>query len=181
MYGIGFKKEFWSEFKSRFGIKRIAEFYGATESNIYLRMKNISQLDRSIHQIFISKIVNITNREGSCGFLPYYYGIFLRLLYPAVVIKVDPITLEPVRNRKGLCKLIGPGDTGVIIGRHEKNNPIRDFKGYTSAEETKRNLIHDIVSPGDSGFLSRDLLEMDKFGNLYFKDRTGDTFRWKGI
>jgi fatty-acyl-CoA synthase len=42
MYGIGFKKEFWSEFKSRFGIKKIAEFYGATESNIYLRMKNIS-------------------------------------------------------------------------------------------------------------------------------------------
>jgi acyl-CoA synthetase (AMP-forming)/AMP-acid ligase II len=38
MYGLGFRKEFWKEFKTRFVIRNICEFYGATESNIFLRM-----------------------------------------------------------------------------------------------------------------------------------------------
>lgn len=25
-----------------------------------------------------------------------------------------------------------------------------------------------------------DILEMDEYGYMYFRDRTGDTFRWKG-
>lgn len=29
-------------------------------------------------------------------------------------------------------------------------------------------------------YLSGDILVMDEEGYLYFKDRTGDTFRWKG-
>jgi acyl-coenzyme A synthetase/AMP-(fatty) acid ligase len=30
-------------------------------------------------------------------------------------------------------------------------------------------------------FLLGDILAMDNYGYVYFKDRTGDTFRWKGI
>ncbi len=126
-------------------------------------------------------LVNITNREGSCGFLPYYWGFLQRFLVPTAVIRVDPITLEPIRNSKGMCSLIKPGEVGIVIGKHVKSNPMKDFKGYTSEEETKKKFINNILSPGDSGFLSGDLLEMDKLGYLYFKDRTGDTFRWKGF
>lgn len=28
--------------------------------------------------------------------------------------------------------------------------------------------------------LSGDVLEMDEYGYMYFKDRSGDTFRWRG-
>ncbi|CAG2182499.1 unnamed protein product, partial [Oppiella nova] len=89
MCGIGLRKEFWNQFKTRFAIKHIYEFYGASEANVYL--------------------VNLNDKEGSCGFIPYYYGIFLRLLYSGCIVKVDSVTYEPIRNRKGLCKMIRPG------------------------------------------------------------------------
>ena len=33
---------------------------------------------------------------------------------------------------------------------------------------------------GDAAFASGDLLTIDDLGFVYFKDRTGDTYRWKG-
>ena len=86
-----------------------------------------------------------------------------------------------MRNRKGLCKRIKPGETGVIVGRHNKKTPLEEFKGYTDPSETEKKRIYNIVSMGDSGFLSGDLFQMDRYGYLFFKDRTGDTFRWKGM
>jgi solute carrier family 27 (fatty acid transporter), member 1/4 len=37
-----------------------------------------------------------------------------------------------------------------------------------------------VFKRGDAAFLSGDILEMDELGYLYFRDRTGDTFRWRG-
>lgn len=31
-----------------------------------------------------------------------------------------------------------------------------------------------------TAFSAGDILVMDEFGYMYFKDRTGDTFRWRG-
>jgi len=33
MFGNGLRPQIWNEFKERFGIERIGEFYGATEGN----------------------------------------------------------------------------------------------------------------------------------------------------
>lgn len=38
------------------------------------------------------------------------------------------------------------------------------------------NVFHD----GDNYFDSGDILVMDVYGYFYFKDRLGDTFRWRG-
>jgi len=49
MFGNGLRPVIWKEFKKRFNIKKIAEFYGATEGN--------------------ASVVNYTGKEGACGFL----------------------------------------------------------------------------------------------------------------
>lgn len=36
MVGLGLKKEIWAEFKKRFNIKHIAEFYGSSEGNVQI-------------------------------------------------------------------------------------------------------------------------------------------------
>lgn len=33
---------------------------------------------------------------------------------------------------------------------------------------------------GDAAFVSGDILVADELGYLFFRDRTGDTYRWKG-
>jgi len=38
--------------------------------------------------------------------------------------------------------------------------------------------VNDVFEKGDAAFLSGDLLMSDEWGYLYFKDRTGDTFRF---
>merc|ERR1712158_109775 len=47
-------------------------------------------------------------------------------------------------------------------------------------EATKKKVMKDVWRKGDMCFRSGDILVMDELGWLYFKDRAGDTFRWKG-
>lgn len=122
----------------------------------------------------------MTGKEGSCGFIPYYFGPLCRILFPIYLIKVDPDTLEPNRCKNGLCKLASPGDVGLIVGQIKDHLPYTKFLGYTSKSETSKKILKNILGKGDYAFVSGDLMEMDLYGNLYFKDRTGDTFRWKG-
>lgn len=59
-------------------------------------------------------------------------------------------------------------------------NPSRAFLGYVDKSASSKKIVRDVFKKGDSAFLSGDLLVADDYGNLFFKDRTGDTFRWKG-
>lgn len=95
------------------------------------------------------------------------------------VIKVDPQTGEHVRDRNGLCKMAKAGEIGEIVGKI-RFDAAQSYPGYVNDEATKKKIIKDVFRHGDSAFLSGDLVEMDEFGYLYFRDRTGDTFRWKG-
>lgn len=88
--------------------------------------------------------------------------------------------MEPYRGKDGLCVLAKVGEVGMLIGLIRKSLNYTKFAGYTSKKETSKKMIHNILKEGDSGFVSGDLVRMDFFGNLFFSDRTGDTFRWKG-
>lgn len=41
-------------------------------------------------------------------------------------------------------------------------------------------MLENVFRSGDLYFNSGDILVQDELGYYYFKDRTGDTFRWKG-
>lgn len=52
--------------------------------------------------------------------------------------------------------------------------------GYVDKKASDKKIVRDVFRKGDSAFLSGDILSADECGNLFFVDRTGDTFRWKG-
>ncbi|KAI6209561.1 Protein CBR-ACS-22 [Aphelenchoides besseyi] len=158
MYGNGLRGQIWSEFVRRFGVARIGEFYGSTEGN--------------------SNIINIDNRVGACGFFPIYP--FVTALYPVRLVKVDPESGELLRDKNGLCISCQPGDTGEMVGLIKNTDPLLSFEGYVNQTDTKHKVLRDAFKKGDAVFSSGDILHWDKFGYLYFKDRRGDTYRWRG-
>lgn len=56
----------------------------------------------------------------------------------------------------------------------------QDFEGYADAESTRKKIIKDVFEQGDLYYVSGDIFIMDEEQYLYFQDRTGDTFRWRG-
>jgi solute carrier family 27 fatty acid transporter 1/4 len=125
--------------------------------------------------------VNYSNQDGSCGFIPQIPPDFLlRSLFPVKLVKYDEDSGNVIRDQNGFCVICGPGETGMLVSSINNNDPIKAFDGYTNKEETNKKILKNAFSKGDSVFLSGDLLHMDELGFLYFRDRTGDTFRWKG-
>ncbi|GMR48280.1 hypothetical protein PMAYCL1PPCAC_18475 [Pristionchus mayeri] len=157
MYGNGLRAEIWQPFVDRFRVG-IGELYGSTEGT--------------------STLVNIDGKVGACGFLPI--SPLTKKLHPVRLVKVDEVTGEIVRREDGLCIPCNPGETGAMVSTIKKNNPLLQFEGYLNKNETTKKILNDVFSKGDSVFLSGDILHLDRLGYVYFKDRTGDTYRWKG-
>ncbi|XP_043914794.1 long-chain fatty acid transport protein 4 [Protopterus annectens] len=154
--GNGLRPSIWEDFMSRFNIPQIAEFYGATECNCSLG--------------------NFDNKVGACGF----NSRILPFVYPIRLVKVDEDTMELIRGSDGVCIPCKPGEPGQLVGRIIQNDPLRRFDGYINESATNKKIAKDVFKKGDLAYLSGDVLVMDDFGYMYFKDRTGDTFRWKG-
>ncbi len=151
--GNGLRPDVWEQFQSRFGVPRIVEFYGATESNVAM--------------------VNLQGRVGSVGKAPP--GLHMML------VRYDVDRDEVVRGPDGRCVPCGTDEPGEMLGRISHGRSLAGrFEGYTSSAETERKILRDVVSDGDAWFRTGDLLRRDADGFHYFVDRVGDTFRWKG-
>ena len=118
------------------------------------------------------------NFEGVVGAVGFVSRI-LPNFYPVALIKVDDEG-EPIRGPDGLCIRCQPGEPGMFVGLVTKGHAIRNFDGYADKKATSKKMANNIFRYGDTAFLSGDLLEMDELGYLYFLDRLGDTFRWRG-
>lgn len=153
--GNGLRPEIWCRFKERFAIPKIFEFYGATEGNVSL--------------------MNVDGRPGAVGRIPPY----ARSRFPVRVVKFDVETEQPVRGPDGFCIECAPGEVGEGIGLIGED-PRTRFEGYTGNKETEKKVLHDVFKKGDRYFRTGDLIRIDWLGYVYFVDRIGDTFRWKG-
>ncbi|XP_037297680.1 long-chain fatty acid transport protein 4 [Manduca sexta] len=156
IYGNGLRPQIWVDFLKRFKIKYVTEFYGATEGN-----------------------ANIANTDGTPGAIGFVSRIFPSV-YPIAIIKVNQETGEPVRDSRGLCQIANPDEPGVFIGKIQAHNPARQYLGYVDKTASEKKVVRDVFKHGDAAFISGDILVADELGYLYFRDRTGDTFRWRG-
>ena len=67
------------------------------------------------------------------------------------------------------------GKTGLMLVRLNKG---RQFEGYLADKATnEKKLVRNVRKEGDVFFNTGDLMIHDVDGQLYFKDRLGDTFR----
>ncbi|XP_072529794.1 long-chain fatty acid transport protein 2 [Salminus brasiliensis] len=152
--GNGVRADVWKEFLNRFGNIYVRELYAATEGNI--------------------GFINYTTKVGVVGRV----NILHRNLFPYALIKFNIEKEEPVRNADGLCMRAAPGEAGLLVGKITKKSP---FVGYAGNEQqTEKKRLRDVFVKGDLYFNSGDLLKIDHENFVYFQDRVGDTFRWKG-
>ncbi|CAH2057439.1 unnamed protein product, partial [Iphiclides podalirius] len=154
--GNGLRPQIWQEFVDRFGVERVLEFYGATEGN--------------------SNLVNLDSKVGAIGFL----SRLVSSIYPLTLVKCDEITGEILRDENGRCITCGPHEPGLLLGKIDPKKAILTFSGYADKTASEKKMVRNVRVENDCYFNTGDILVMDHYGYFYFKDRTGDTFRWCG-
>src|SRR5262245_41895060 len=156
--GNGLRPDIWAQFKERFRIPHIIEFYAATEGNVSL--------------------FNFEGKEGAVGRLPWWVAA----RFPTRIVRFDRERQQPIRDQRGFCIECDVDEPGEVIGKiiKDASKPGQRFEGYADVVETDRKILHDVFEKGDAWFRTGDLMRKDKDDYFYFVDRIGDTFRWKG-
>ena len=155
-FGNGLRGDVWREITARTGIEKIVEFYGSTEGNV--------------------SFINLDSTPGAIGRVPP----LLTFKMPVRLIKIDPVTEEPMRNEEGFCIDAEIGEPGEAIGPIKNDDPRLRYDGYKDQKASEKKVLHDVFELGDNWFRTGDLLRRDKLNYFYFVDRLGDTYRWKG-
>ena len=156
MAGTGLSPEIWQQWTARFGDQfQIYEGWGGTESN--------------------TNTINLDNRIGSCGRVPFWEKTNLRL------VRYDQEKGDYIRDENGFLQLADVNEPGEAIGMviNYPDVVAGRFEGYTSVEASEKKLIRNVFQEGDVWWTSGDLLRCDEEGYCWFVDRIGDTFRWK--
>ncbi|TKS84009.1 Long-chain fatty acid transport protein 6 [Collichthys lucidus] len=152
--GNGLRQDVWRDFQNRFGNIKMCEVYGSTEGNLCF--------------------MNHLGKIGTVGRSNFIY----RLLFKYDLVKYDMMRDEPVKDQYGFCKRVKKGETGLLLS---KVSAISPFFGYAGSKQlTEKKLMRNVFVKGDAYFNTGDLMAEDQEGFICFRDRLGDTFRWKG-
>ena len=156
-FGNGLRPDIWQDFLDRFNIPGLCEFYGSTEGNV--------------------SFLNFDGKVGTVGRIP---KLLEKEFTNIRFVKFDIAEEEPVRGEDGFCMDTNPDEAGEVLGLLSGPNARGTFEGYNDAAATQKKIMHDVFETGDSWFRTGDLMRKDADGYIYFVDRIGDTFRWKG-
>ncbi|KAL2100228.1 hypothetical protein ACEWY4_004622 [Coilia grayii] len=152
--GNGLRQDVWREFHRRFGKIRMCELYGSTEGNLCF--------------------MNHIGKIGSVGRSNFFY----KIIFKYVLVKYDMVRDEPVKNQQGFCEPVKSGESGLLLSKISAQSP---FFGYAGSKQlTEKKILRNVFAEGDAYFNTGDLMAEDEEGFIAFKDRVGDTFRWKG-
>ncbi|HTX41106.1 MAG TPA: long-chain-acyl-CoA synthetase [Acidobacteriaceae bacterium] len=156
--GNGMSADVWNEFRERFRIPAVFEFYASTEGGLSL--------------------FNVEGKPGSIGRVPPYLA---HRLAPGLV-RFDSETELPTRNAQGFCQPCAANEPGEALARvlNEGSPAGSRYEGYTDPQASEEKLLRNVFQPGDVWVRTGDLMRRDEQGFFYFVDRVGDTFRWKG-
>lgn len=152
MMGNGLRPDVWHEFKQRFGVERIAEFYGSSEGNV--------------------AFVNMLNKDCTVGMTSI----------PVVLVQYDVDADEIARDSAGRLIKVAPGEPGLLLGKITEQTAFEGYTSSADTEKKiLRNAFEagdawfntgDLMKTVDVGFALGQ-------AHYQFVDRVGDTFRWK--
>ncbi|KLO31327.1 long-chain-acyl-CoA synthetase [Mycolicibacter heraklionensis] len=112
--GNGLRPEIWDEFTHRFGIKRVCEFYAASESN--------------------SAFLNVFNVPRSTGVYPL----------PLAYVRYDPDTGLPLRGEDGWVQRVPAGQPGLLLSPVNRFSPFDGYTDPEANEKKLvRNAFRD--------------------------------------
>lgn len=152
MMGNGMRPDVWIGFKKRFGISRVAEFYGASEGNV--------------------AFANLMNRDCTVGMTSAEVAL----------VEYDVDNDEIVRDAAGHCVLVKAGEPGLLLGKITKDTVFEGYTDPEATEKKiVRSALESDDAWFNSGDLMRtvDVGFTLGYPHYQFVDRVGDTFRWK--
>lgn len=151
--GNGLRPDIWMEFKTRFGIEKICEFYGASEGN--------------------AGCVNAFNKDKTVGFCAVKHAL----------VQYDVMNDEIIHNKKGFCEKAKKGEPGLMLIEINDKAVFDGYANPdATAKKVLTNVFKkgdryfntgDLLKQVDVGFALG-------LPHYQFVDRVGDTYRWKG-
>jgi citronellyl-CoA synthetase len=153
MMGNGLRPDIWPAFKKRFGVKRVTEFYGASEGNV--------------------AFANLLNKDCTVGMTSVRHAL----------VRYDIARDEIIRDAAGRCIEVDAGEPGLLLGHINEEAVFEGYTNPEATEKKiVRNALEEGDAWFNSGDLMKQVDAGFTLGypHYQFVDRVGDTFRWKG-
>ncbi|MFX1525815.1 MAG: long-chain-acyl-CoA synthetase, partial [Promethearchaeota archaeon] len=126
--GLGLRPEIWMDFKKRFDIPKIVEYYSATEA--------------------VGSFLNYLNFDRTVGCTMSSYAI----------VKYDHEEDKPIRNKNGFMERVSLGDSGLLLFELEGRVVFRGYTDKKATEaKILHNVFKEGDSWFNTGDLMRDI------------------------